>query len=420
MPSLQPELSPQAPMPVRTRRETIDVPNPCRYLTVRLDSWPEFERAWKAMVVPPHGLPFQSPLWLKTWFDTFAGSGTDFGADVGAKSDAARPVLLTVRDSRTATDVMLLPLVAARIKRLETITFADFSVTDCNAPALAPGVPQDAQGATDLWASIQAALPPADLIKLDKMPGRVGSLINPLTLVDRASACIYNQHIVGISQGWPAYLASLDRHHRKELGRSLRLFEAAGTGPRFRFAQDAADATGILAFINGSQLERLAERGVRHIFDDGSHRRFYDGVVAQGGGGDTVIMTALELDGRTVAGLMAITAHPRVTLLRLGHQGGPYARIGLGRLMIEQTLKALVERGFTEFDFSIGEGEHKRRFGTQAQPLWTLSQRLSWRAIPSAITEHARKRAKQVPALRAIAQRLKRLQTRNGGPRGDV
>lgn len=393
------------------------------YCTRIYTTWAEFEPFWQRLGAPVH--PFQSDLWLRTWFGAFSAGG----------GDRAQPVLAVVQDRLSGDDVMGLPLVRSRVGRLDVITFADFSVTDCNAPRLRAAAPQDAAGAGALWASVRAALPPADVIHLDKMPARLGQQINPLTLLDGVEPCVYSQNLIDMTPGWPAYLARLDKYFRKELGRSQRLFEAASIanpgltpdadgnsapavaagaadttkvgGARFRFAATAEEGRAILALIDACQLERLGERGVKHVFDDARHQRFYDQLAAQGAGGETVLLSALELDGTVVAGLMMLACHPRVTLIRIGQVGGDLARIGLGRLIIERSMKELTGRGYTSFDLSIGEGDHKRRFGAEPEPLWTLRQRMTWRALPTDAVARVRQQAKSVPALRAIAARLK-------------
>ena len=223
-------------------------PANARFQASAYSSFADFEPRWSALLRQTGGLPFQNPLWLKTWFACFTAQAAGTGA---------QPVLVAIADQSTGQDVLLLPLVASRSGLLDQITFADFSVTDCNAPLLGADVPQDARGATELWASVLAALPRADRLILDKMPQMVGTRLNPLVLAGRAVPCLYSQNLVTVPDGWPAYLASLDRHHRKELGRSLRLFEAAAKGARFRFANEAAHGQAILDFIDESQRERL-------------------------------------------------------------------------------------------------------------------------------------------------------------------
>ena len=363
-------------------------------------SWADFEPLWSELLRGNGALPFQNPHWMKTWFDCFAP------ATSGTK---VQPVLVAISEPSSGRNVMLLPLVHSRSGMLDQITFADFSVTDCNAPVLSDGVPQDPEGSAELWACVLAALPRADRMNLDKMPRTVGDLVNPLVLTGEAKPCIYSQNLTGVTNGWPAYLASLDRHHRKELGRSLRLFEAAGKDAKFRFASDSWQGHAILDFIDAAQRERLNSRGVRHVFADAAHSRFYRDLVTSGTGGDTLFISALELDGGIVAGLMVLAAHPRAVLIRIANTGGDLARIGLGRLIIERTLNALNARGFTEFDFSIGDGDHKRRFAARPRPLWTLQRRLSWRAIPAGMGDDAIRFAKGVPALRRLAARVKLL-----------
>lgn len=360
-----------------------------------LTDWRSFEPRWQTFAQQPGATPFQNGLWLKTWLDSFAGP-------------KVAPVLLAARNAASGQDALLLPLVLSRRGPIRYLTFPDFFVTDCNAPGIGPGAPADAEGARRLWSDVLAALPPADILDLDKMPAEVAGRANPLVLAGGAVPSLYRQHMIHVAGGWDAYLAGLERGFRKELGRSLRMFEAAGAGAQFQRAKNADEGMAILGAIHGFQLERLTERGANHVFGDEPYERFYEGLVTAGAAGGFVQVSALELDGRIVAGMLAISARPRVTFLRLGHAGGELSRIGLGRLIIERTMRAFAQDGFTEFDFSIGEGEHKRRFRTEPMPLWSVRRQLSWRAAPVLAADRLRELARGVPALRALASRLKR------------
>jgi len=360
-----------------------------------LTDWRSFEPRWLACANLPGAVPFQNSLWIRTWLNAFAGPSVS-------------PVLVTARETASGQDALLLPLVLSRRGQIRTLCFPDFFVTDCNAPGLGPGAPPDPEGIRHLWSDVLAALPPADILDLDKMPAELAGRANPLVLAGGAELSRYRQHMIRIPGGWDAYLAGLERGFRKELGRSLRMFEAAGSGARFRLAGDAGEGLAVLKAIHGFQIERLTERGASHVFGAEAYEQFYAELVTAGAGGGFVHLSALELDGRIVAGMLAISARPRVTFLRLGHAGGELARIGLGRLIIERTMKAFAGQGYTEFDFSIGEGEHKRRFRTEPMPLWSIRKQLSWRAAPVLAASRVRDLARGVPALRALADRLRR------------
>jgi len=80
------------------------------------------------------------------------------------------------------------PLIRRRESALRVIEFADAGLTDYNAPALAADA-QDVIGPDAALRGLRAALPPADLLRLTKMPRRLGARANPLATGSRATEC---------------------------------------------------------------------------------------------------------------------------------------------------------------------------------------------------------------------------------------
>ena len=104
---------------------------------------------------------------------------------------------------------------------------------------------------------------------------------------------------------------------------------------------------------------------------------------------------------------MAITAGTTATLLRIGHKGGPLARIGLGRLAVERTLAALRSLGYSTFDFSIGEGSIKRMFKAAPDALVQVTQALTWRGQAAVVAADAKRRLGQSRLATILRQRPK-------------
>ena len=361
--------------------------------------WAAFAPRWSAIVGQLRASPFQKPIWLANWY----------GAMPAATGVA--PLFVAVRDRRTGADVLLLPLVTRRARGLDIVEFADLDITDCNAPAVAPGLLADPAAAADAIAAVRAALPRCDVLRLTKMPTMIGGHANPLAAptLDRPSTTdslpTWSVHAPG---SWDDYLKSLDRYTRKELGRSLRLCEQIGPTRLVR-ARTAAEGLAILDVVDALQRERLARTQTRHVFDDPGPRNFYRSLVTDGvPDGDTLAM-GLEIGGEVVAGVIGVLDRPRVTVLRIANRTGDYARIGLGRVLLEQTFKALHAEGFTHLDLSIGDGEHKRRLGGTSELLVERVEAMSLRGGMAIAAGRAKALVKRrLPAAAALASRLRR------------
>ena len=309
---------------------------------------------------------FQRPGWLSAWYATVAAD------------QSAEPLLVQVVDRGSGAHVMTLPLVRMRGRGLRTIAFADLGVTDYNAPILGPAAPSSEREMAIVWKRILQALPEADLMHLRKMPASLHGRPNPLALLRGVYPSTCPGFSVSMPENWEAYLRSLTKKFRKELGRSLRLFEAE-SATRFCRIKDAAQAERVLKVMSEQQRNRLEEMGYEYVVDERSYNRFYTALVAGGLKDGTTVLTTLMAGDDVVAVLLGVTDGRSFAMVRLSHAGGDWLRIGLGRLIIERTMHDLHAKGCRHFDFTIGDYPYKAGFGVEPSPLLDLVSAQSWR-----------------------------------------
>ena len=139
---------------------------------------------------------------------------------------------------------------------------------------------------------------------------------------------------------WESYLRSLAKKFRKELGRSLRLFEAENA-TRFCRLDDAGQAERVLKVMSEQQRNRLEEKGYAYAFDERSYNGFYASLVARGLKDGTTVLTALMAGEEVVAALLGVSDGTSFAMVRLSHAGGDWLRVGVGRLIIERTMHEL-------------------------------------------------------------------------------
>lgn len=375
--------------------------------------WSSFGPRWEALTAGSRASPFQKAAWLAPWYAAFPVSA------------GVRPLLVAVRDRATGRDVLLLPFVERSAGALRIVEFADLDVTDCNAPAIAPELLADPGAAADAIEAVRRALPPCDVLRLTKMPASIGARANPL-------ACPPDEPIrpsmsgatpswsLHVSGSWDDYLhKTLDRYTRKELGRSLRLCEQKGP-TRIVRATTAEAGRAILATIDALQRERLEARHMRHVFDDPATRAFYASLVDNGIARGETIVAGLEIGGEITAGVFGVIDKPRVTVLRIANRGGDYARLGLGRVLLAELFRILHAEGFTHFDLSIGDGEHKRRLGANPEMLIERIEAMSWRGGTAIAASRAKTTLKQrLPGLAALVGRLRKVRHPAAGQPSD-
>jgi CelD/BcsL family acetyltransferase involved in cellulose biosynthesis len=325
---------------------------------------------------------FQRPGWLSSWYATVA------------TAQKAEPLLVEVFVRDSGAHVMTLPLVRTEGNGLRRIEFADLGVTDYNAPILGQAAPSLREGAALLWQQIRKALPESDLIHFRKMPVSLKGRPNPLALLPGTHPSTCPGFSIAIPDDWELYLRSLAKKFRKELGRSLRLFETAGD-TRFCRIENVEQAERVLRVMREQQRNRLEEKGYECALDEESYNRFYASLVAGGLKDGAVVLTALMAGDEPVAALLGTTDGSSFAMVRLSHAGGDWLRIGLGRLIIERTMHELHGQGCRHFDFTIGDYPYKLGFGVEPSPLLDLVSAESWRGKRRSAGDLAKARIKQ-------------------------
>ena len=121
-------------------------------------------------------------------------------------------------DVQTGAPLMLLPLVLRREGSLRVIEGADLGVADFVGPVTARGFAPTRSEMLVYWEQLKAALPPADVLRLSKMPARIGRTRNPLLLlcnVNRTKLSNFKTDLDADFDGW--YGANVPQKIRDDL-----------------------------------------------------------------------------------------------------------------------------------------------------------------------------------------------------------
>jgi CelD/BcsL family acetyltransferase involved in cellulose biosynthesis len=139
---------------------------------------------------------------------------TPFYAALAAHRPDVTPLVAEVADADGALAYRL-PLLQGDGR----IAFADLNITDFNAPLLGPAAPTGAPEAARAFRALRRALPPHDLLLLQKMPGEIGGRPNPLLLAQPGMDCAANGNLLLTGDSWNDFHFGLERTVRKELER---------------------------------------------------------------------------------------------------------------------------------------------------------------------------------------------------------
>lgn len=333
------------------------------------------------------GSPFGRRPWLDAWARTM---GRDAAIDL-------LPVL--VRDA-AGTVVAGLPLVR-ETRGVRRIGFADGGLVDYNAPVLGRGAPGDVAGALALWRAVLRALPPADVVRFERMPPRLGDRLNPFALLPAARPSSAVGLALALDEGFPGWHGARPRRYRMELGRCGRLFEAL---PGARFEQvAAADSPDALVALERLQRARMAPMAKPYLLDDPHASAFHALLAANDG---ACRLFALRAEGRTVAVLFGLRTGGDFIMLRVAADEA-YARLSPARLLIVRAMERLAADGVHNVDFGLGDYPYKRRLGGSPVALVDVVVARSARGLPEVGRHRAAAWLKARPRSYAAARGLR-------------
>ena len=328
----------------------------------------EIADEWRLCESTGHSTVFQTMAWLEPWLD------------VVARDKRVEPLFVLARDRLSGAPQILLPLCRRREGALVSIEFPDLGASDYNAPLIADGFrPAPAEFAL-LWSEIRAALPPADILRIDKSPAMIGEAPNPLaglSFMSRLTLGAWNLALPGSRTAYERDI--LGARHRKELARKRRRLEASGALRLVR-ARDPEEAIGVLRALADMRRARYVALGRHDILASDLFRAFYGHLLARAGG--LAEAWTLEVGGARVAAMFGLRNAGAFHFLLSGFADGRWAAKSVGSVATGMMIAQAIEDGLHTFDFTIGNSPYKRHFGAVRHDLFGGAQALSYRALP--------------------------------------
>ena len=321
--------------------------------------------------------PFQTTGWLRAWARAFRPADRDCH-------------LATVRDGATGALLMALPLVREERGSLAMLTLPDRGVTDYQGPIVAPGF--DLNDYPTIWRELVRHLPPADVLLIEKSPGRIGSVANPVTGLGAVRASRFARHVLPLDAPFAELRATrFDGTSMRSLTRKRGKLERKGA-LRFELVSGrdhAAAFDQVLAW----RAARFAD--VNSADKAGIERAFYQELLAEVG---LARLGLLTLDGNVIAGAFGVEAGGTFAMLCLAYDTA-FKNYSPGLLITETLIEWYCRRGFTAFDFTIGNEGYKFDFGVVEEPLTEYCEALSLRGVSYVATYRAKHLARRALAV---------------------
>jgi CelD/BcsL family acetyltransferase involved in cellulose biosynthesis len=328
---------------------------------------------WEALESEGIATPFQSFTWVSTLADT-----------VGP-SLAAEAFVVIVRDPSSGRDILLMPLVRRRLGPARIIEFADFGVSDYNAPIIAPEIAAAPERLAAAWKQAILALPPSDIIRINKIPDQFGRRANPLLGIEDSWLKETQSWRINLPDRWEDYQNDmLSRKLRSNLRRDFRKLESFGTVSHVH-AADGATAEQIFDALCAHRVARFARLRRSNILDNAAYREFYRQVLNHGLRSGLVSISALKVGNDIVATLLGLRWQGiYFALIPSMSEEGPQVH-GIGKLMNWLEIKEMHARGCRGFDFTIGNEPYKRDYGAAPRMLHEIVRPLKAIGCPLAL-----------------------------------
>lgn len=351
--------------------------------------------AWAAAEGAMAHWAFQTLGWLQAWQDTLGAA------------EGARPCPVLVEDA--AGPVMLLPFGVFPAGPLRELRFLGGIVTDYHAPLLAPDweARLGPGGFAALWPRILAALPPVDLIRLERMPAFVEEVPNPLAALPGLRAT-EPALAIRLPDSLPAYLKTRKSAWVADTRRKRRrLNEIAPLA--YRPAADAAGRAAALAAMMARKSRRWVETGNPDAFRRPEFRGFYARMSESRPGNGRVHAATLSVGEEVVATHWGLIHRGRFFYLMVGWSGGEWAKYSVGRIIIEDMVAEAIAEGCAVFDLTVGDEAYKFDWTENRLEMRALLEARSWKGrlalAAAAAREAARERLKRVAWLRRAVRR---------------
>lgn len=350
-----------------------------RYRTLILHSLAQAESMWRMLETSGDATYFQSYDLVAAWAQNIA------------PALSAQWFAVAVLDNVTLLPLMLLPMALIRSKGLRIIEAADLGVCDFNAPMVDRRFNPTSAEMAAIWQEAVAAMPAADLIRIDKMPETIGSCPNPLLKLgatDKMQLANFKTPLRVMGHDWSADM--LPEKLRIDLAARRRKLSTRGK-LEFRIAETDAEADIFFNAMLAQRAARFMAMGRPDALACPKHKRFYRSLITPTAPQSRACIQALLLDGEPIATGYGFKSHDSFAMIFPTFKAEGWRNYSPGLQLFLESMTWASREGLAYYDFTIGGEAFKLDFGALEYPLYEHVQPLTLRGAPWAC--HARLKA---------------------------
>jgi CelD/BcsL family acetyltransferase involved in cellulose biosynthesis len=346
------------------------------------------EPEWRAFEQHADGTVFQSFDWLSLWQRHIGLPG------------GVRPAVVFGR-SRDGVLVLLLPL-AVNPGLVRRLTFLGDGLCDYNAPLIAPDFAAQVTPAQfrSLWNDILAQLQHMpqlrhDLVALTKMPETVGGQPNPFLALEVGlnPSGAYLTHLSGT---WEEFYTATRSSATRRRDRTKRKRLAESGEVRFVDPQDKDEIARTLETLIAQKSKAFARMGVHNLFERPGYRAFFLDLATNPQTQSLVHVSRLDVGAVWAAVNLGLTFRGSYYHVLASYDDGEISRFGPGAAHLRDLLQRAIERGFSRFDFTIGDERYKLEWSDTVLKLYDHIAAASPRGWPVVFASTAFRRLKRM------------------------
>jgi CelD/BcsL family acetyltransferase involved in cellulose biosynthesis len=358
-------------------------------------AWTEIEKL--ALASPYQGFAFVDA-WLRTT----------------GQARAVEPMIVVARDEAGRANAVL-PLGRARRGPVCAAEFLGGADANFKMGLFRPGLEASNEAIVDLLRrAARMTAPRVDVFWLADQPHSWQGVVNPMAALSRQPSPSFG-HKSALNDDFDVWLKNhySGEAQRKWRKKARRLHEI---GPIVHVvARDEASASEILlAFLN-QKAARMRALGLANVYGQAHTARFFE-VAAMANlrhGTPPIELHALRSGERIVATFGGLAQAERFCGMFLSYDADPeIARCSPGQMIVLETIRDLIARGFATFDLGVGEARYKDENCETDEPLFDAAVAVT--AVGSAVAaarllqRRIKRWTKQTPWARTFADGLRR------------
>jgi CelD/BcsL family acetyltransferase involved in cellulose biosynthesis len=358
---------------------------------------------WRAFAREADATVFQTYEWLACW-----------QRHVGMRQ-GARPAVVLGRDAQGL--LFLLPLAVRPAGFVRALEWLGSDLCDYNGPLLAPRFAERVDRARflALWGKIAQCLQGCarlrhDIVRLTKMPERVGVQPNPLLALG-VTVNPSGAYLTQLAGTWDEFYAAKRSSATRRRDRTKRKRLGDLGAVRLVTPQSEAEIVQTLDLLMAQKARSFAHMGVANLFATPGHAEFYRALACDAASRPLAHVSRLDVGTTAAAIKLGLVHRGRYYHLLASYDDGEVSRFGPGAAHLHDLMQYAIAQGCSLFDFTIGDEGYKRDWSDTELALYDHIAAVTLRgalvALPLTAARRLKRWIKQTPFLWTLASKTR-------------